>query len=110
MTEKQVLKHLKKYQRLLRLDDWDIQFEWLPADVGDRVGETRFHTSKSQAYIKIRVGLTEKELLYTLMHELIHVRLGYTRFEEGSSEDQNLEQGINRLSELLICQLEEHCG
>lgn len=110
MTNGKIKRLLKKYTRLLRLEDWDIEFDWLPAEVADRVGETRFHTTQSKAYIKIRTGLSEREFLLTLVHELLHVRLGYTSFEENSKEDQNLEQGINRLAEVLVCQIETNCG
>lgn len=62
---------LKKWQKILRLEDWDIQV--IEAQDFDDDGQSYIIYNFNRARITIKAELSKEEKEKTLIHELLHV-------------------------------------
>ena len=62
---------LKKYQKILRLEDWDIELHEISAL--DSVAHTKMVFNEYTAIITISKELDEKNKEISLLHELLHM-------------------------------------
>lgn len=79
MTQPQVLRLCALWQRRLRLSDWSVQVEIVPADVPEyrhlaptEFGSTQIDYAEVAADVLVRDGPLAEA---TLIHELLHLRL-----------------------------------
>lgn len=107
-------KTLKKWQKRLRLEDWEIQTHWVePDELDGDLGEVFVFPEKRKANIKI--AREKKDFDYswcpwdperTLVHELLHIY-----FEPLAPKNKHskilTEQAVHTLS---VALLEEHRG
>jgi Zn-dependent peptidase ImmA (M78 family) len=66
-----VKEKLKRYQKILRLEDWDIELHEVSAL--DSVASTKMVFNEYTAIIAISKELDEKNKELSLMHELLHL-------------------------------------
>jgi Zn-dependent peptidase ImmA (M78 family) len=62
---------LKRYQKILRLEDWDIELHEVSAL--DSVASTKMIFNEYTAIIEIKKELDEKNKELSLIHELLHI-------------------------------------
>jgi hypothetical protein len=95
-------KFLRKWQHLLRVDDWDITFKEVKRFKSDvQFGATSVNPRFVQATIKLKKGLSKKEMEITIIHELLHVRFPYIILKEGSDAEASFEVGIESMARML---------
>ena len=76
MTKKQIEAEVKRWQKLLRLDDWDIELRLIEAKhINDQehLANCRVQIYKSNAIITIAREQADKEITACIIHELLHV-------------------------------------
>lgn len=106
-TEAQLNQLCKEYQKLLRLQDWNVEVKLVDQfTIPENEGIITRHLSTKQACISIPSPETfasavsaEQDMLYCLLHELIHLHFPGAiekRFEE--MEHDLFELGINCLA------------
>lgn len=103
VTKKQ-LKFNSKWQKLLRLQDWDITVKEVKKFKGQRfqTGSTQSSVSFLSAIIRVKKELDWKEYQRTVVHEMLHVRFPHVRPDEGTAAALTLEQGTEVLARLLV--------
>lgn len=79
MTQNQVNKLTVRWQRRLRLQDWNILVEFVEQDYfknPTQTGETTIKQSFKDADVKVLQGLDSEETELILVHELLHILFG----------------------------------
>ncbi len=66
-----MIRFLNKLQKILRLQDWDITLLLEPGL--DTEGCTKTIYNDCQAIIRLKAELSEENLKFTLIHELLHI-------------------------------------
>ncbi len=75
MTEKQLITLGTKWQKRLRLQDWEIKFELTDKlESVSAFGESSAAPPFMEALVRVRSGMLPKDTELTLIHELLHVR------------------------------------
>lgn len=81
MTKKQIEREVERWQKLLRLQDWRIKVKCIEAkrinDDGD-LASVNWRAYSRRATITIARDSEEKELLDTIVHELLHIVMSDT--------------------------------
>jgi len=79
MTEAKLKRLAQKWQRILRLQDWDIEIAPVQAEHVDRqAGNTALcerQVNEHAATIPIAMMQQDKEIVEDMVHELLHVKL-----------------------------------
>lgn len=105
MTDPQLQKLLKLWQKRLRLQDWQLQAKLVPVVLIEHdascSGSTTCKPSFMLAEIEIKDSLDDEELEITLVHELLHVRFGGMQPPEGL-HDFLFETGIEMTARALV--------
>ncbi len=113
MTKRQVHNILQDWQQKLRLENWEISVELLPAEeLGDdgRVAQVRSRPCYMRADIEVANEQDDVEIEASILHELLHIVLSEMREElsEGKqfmrTEPWNLreEQAVHRLETCIM--------
>ena len=110
MTIQRMGRLLVEWQRLLRLQDWDIKVEFVHHHSLGRggFGEVNWTLEKKTATINmVHPEELSKHLEYnpekTLVHELLHLRFSIVcRTKEGTIEDGVHEAAIDQVARLLV--------
>lgn len=114
MTDKQLQKLLKKWQKILYLRDWEIRAELVPVNqmpnLG-QVGEVEWDLQCRAAHIRLvqekdypTDAVSKTDFETTLVHELLHLHLAPIHTEHAQDGNFMLyeEQAINTLAKSLI--------
>lgn len=113
MTNEQLTARLAFWQRVLRLQDWEIQASIVTVREmrnDDEDGACEWLHAKKRAVIRILAEADypagvdwPQDQERTLVHELLHLHVGsFYRPEEGSKEEELMEQAIHALSLALL--------
>lgn len=113
MTCEQLTTRLAFWQRVLRLQDWEIQASIVKIREmrdADEDGCCEWLHAKKRAVIRILAEADypagvdwPQDQERTLVHELLHLHVGsFCRPEEGSKEEEIMEQAIHALSLALL--------
>jgi hypothetical protein len=89
---------LPKLVKALDLTDWDIAYSTTRCSCKDRCFGETFFISDNAAFISLNLTMHPKkeELLVTLYHELLHIRL--YPFKLDDDEEENLVQHLEKSS------------
>jgi len=74
MTEKQLARMCRTWQRRLRLQDWRVDVR-VAEDLGDEYGRVDFDETEQTATILLVRSDDAEAIERTLIHELLHLRL-----------------------------------
>lgn len=112
MTEEKAVELFKKYVRILRLESWDIRFQWkVRADdmnINDSVGcNTYKHTSRQSIIqmldsVDFNNTLFEYDYEVTLVHELLHIKFADVDDSGDQLRDKLMHQLINDMAIALV--------
>jgi len=111
MNQNQLNKLCAKWQKRLRLQDWNIeQLDFQPFDNYDTYGCTKLSNNFHDASIHIneRWVNSPEQIEETLIHELLHLRFPHhmetfsKQHEEGSLMEQEMELGIEMTARALF--------
>ncbi len=108
MTQAQLEKRCKIWQKRLRLLDWDIDVKFVktvegvesahPADI---FGGTQCKPTFMEASVQVRAGLGDEETELTLVHELMHIVFGGLQTPEGLY-NHLFEVGVEKSARIMI--------
>lgn len=115
LTKSQVKRWITKWQRTLKLQDWDIvvtiepreDLDGADGDCGHTLGR-KHGIIRLARYRKSEVECTFYDPEQTLVHELLH--LHFAPFESkrnGSPEDISQEQAIDTMAKVVVAQSRE---
>lgn len=112
-TEPELNKLCKKYQKLLRLQDWDIVVVFVDQmTMSDREAQVTYKLANKIATISIPTPETfasavsaDQDMKQCLLHELIHLHFSFAHFKD--VEYHLFELGINRLADALAKLLDD---
>lgn len=101
------LKFFQKWQKKLRLQDWDIDFREVRRykKKSTQVGETAaLSLTWQSASVSVKKGLSKVDWQRTILHELLHVRFASCsmEFAVGTGADLNMEVAIEALARVLL--------
>ena len=105
----------KKYQKLLRLEDWEINVELVHQNsIPDYNAQVASNSNGAQATISIPTAESfasafapKQNMRHALFHELLHLHfVVYFRPDKGSVYERLFEQAMNKIAQALD-QLEE---
>lgn len=110
--QKEAESSLQEWQRVLRLQDWDIKIRIVRAKEfvnGDGMGEVRYKHQKQMAVINLldpidydEIHLWEQDHEITMVHELLHIHFMGFEAEEGTEQDNAQERAIDVISKSLV--------
>ncbi len=110
VTEAQVQRWLKSWQKRLALEDWNISAHVVPSRElkADTLGNLRWNSASKIATIRVMApcdyDLPETEIPndmeYTVVHELVHLQLALLPRAPGSKDIE--ERVVNRIGEALL--------
>lgn len=95
--DKELTRLCRKWQRRLRLKDWNISIEH--ADGEDPLGSVDYDHTEMWAKVKISSALSGADRELTVIHELLHLRLAHWDTPYG---DERKETAINLLADALL--------
>lgn len=113
MTKPELEQHLvelcRKWQRILRLQDWDIKVQVVYNLVSSQA-EVVYRLPKRMAVVKVLHpdAYEEKDFLWpqdmekSLVHELLHLHLAAWRADDGTLEGAVKEQAIDAIASALV--------
>lgn len=116
MKRKKLEALLREWQKVLGLQDWDVEIFFVPTESIDKeAGIVEYYPPLKKAYIKISdpKTLVEDEIFpfgleHTIVHELLHLHAEpFDTFEEGTHEYKALEVMINKTAKALVQMKEE---
>lgn len=117
MTRTELAVAAEDWQRRLRLQDWDINVEIVPAHVltlkgGDNwYADISLHSEKRKAFIRMADPKTRKyDWELALVHEMLHIFFGPFGSEDGSPEHMAEEQAVHAVSTALVTLYRESEG
>ncbi len=94
------------WQKILRLQDWEVKVNWELPHVMEAVGRVRQNFNHKLAIIQMapQAALTEEDhdLHETLVHELLHLFLTPIVKYEGEAQENAVEVACNHLSDALV--------
>lgn len=112
MTEKQLTRLLKNWQRLLRIQDWNIKLRLVRDSRWPNHGLGSHSSSFQESEIKILDPryidpdwFGTKDIEVTLVHELLHIKFLYARKNKENKEndvDDQEEFAIESLARVLV--------
>lgn len=111
MTEKELNKMARKYQKVLGLQDWDVVVMLNDfRNMDGNVGRVEWFIDHKRAVIEIADDKTlPPDLTFpydqeeTIVHELLHLHSApFDTFEKESHENNALEVMINKLSSVIV--------
>ena len=110
VTQAQVQRWLKSWQKRLALDDWEISAQVVPSrDLKpDTLGNLRWNSADKTATIRIMdpcdydlpVAEIPADMEYTVVHELVHLQLAMLPKAPGSKDIE--EHVVNQIGEALF--------
>ena len=110
MTQTDLEKLLAKWQRILRLQDWNIQVRFVRGyEIDDKQAQMHHNSNHKIGVVKLRApqdwppGDWLEDSESDLVHELLHLHM--SPFDETKSDTQEavcLEQAINSIAEALV--------
>jgi hypothetical protein len=115
MDKPRVEAWIEEWQERLRLQDWDISCEIARRAAFGRDCWSDVHISHADGHAHVRLldpldyrptdQVTERDQEFSVIHELLHLRLSYDRFaeiEDDSPAGEERELTINRIAEALM--------
>lgn len=101
MTQKKLEQLTVKWQKRLRIQDWEIEVYLVDhLKMPDLMGHCANKPSLMCATIKVADDVPEDEMEQTLLHELLHVRFPLSNRD--SVDDLMFEQGIEQTAWALM--------
>lgn len=104
VTQAKLDKLLAKWQKVLRLQNWEISIE--PVNVikenYNLMGQADIMATFREAKIQIRADLSGKSLEYTVVHELMHVVFGGMDPPDTGAYNYIFETGIEAMARILV--------
>jgi hypothetical protein len=88
MNSERAAEYLSKWQRVLRLSDWDIKLTTVSAD-WRKSGDVKIDRDNSMAAVLLHESIPDEHLEEVVVHELLHLKV------------YGMDQMIERLIELL---------
>jgi hypothetical protein len=99
LTEKQITRLCRTWQRRLRLRDWRVEVRFAAQEeMGDEVGHVDYDDTELTGTIRVHGSETASAVERTLIHELLHLRLAAWDAPYGHPP---LETAINLLADSL---------
>lgn len=113
LTEEELQAKCKEWQKILRLQDWEIKiYVWRSRDMDleGAVGEVEYNLDLKLASIHILDPvdypsnlMVNQDMEATLVHELLHLHMApFGNSEQGTLEKSMLEQAIESITRGLI--------
>lgn len=91
-------KALKYWQKALRLQEWKIRIVYADSDTYSDAGNVRYIFDFKKAKITLADDTVE-EMEETLIHELLHIHIGYTElFPDSDLRTAMLEFSVNSIA------------
>ena len=110
-TQEQAQQACQEWQRILRLQDWDIAIDILRArDMGLDGGQAEVHWKAESKSAIIHLldpadyqnNYFEQNQERSLVHELLHLHMVMFATETGTPEDTAQEQAVNAIANALV--------
>lgn len=113
LNQAQAEDRLRYWQRVLRLQDWDLRVEvvrWHEfGQDGPYMGQMIPHVNKAVANIKLIAPddaspgwMREYDMEKTLVHELLHIHFQNARPNDAKADERGEERAIEAIAEALI--------
>ena len=114
-SETQLNQLCKHYQKLLRLEDWNIEVQLVHQSTMPKAnGRLEYDPGYKAAILKIptpdsyntdQIGYPQQHMLHGIIHELVHLQFGVIDSylpDDSEVSDQLYEQGVNLIANVLV--------